>query len=662
MANFRRSPFMLIRLPSIQLEDLYQLSTSVEVIDDTSYQKAFYETRKQIQKLAQNEDLLNGLLFSSHSFLESLHKYFEKDPRTFNKKLQQIERRALSYLQRMTINASPLSSFAKVQLRDEAWNYLSPLNPSMVLPNAEVISKFEQEIYKENLLSETLELRINPFLQRSTDMFSLLQFNGTIGIELVRLEISEQLDGLYEEIKFKKCSLIDVQNTLESILGTGSDEALSIVLDLLRLQFLVPVWQEADVPKDEALVTEQLEQDTFTHKMTSKFLNASKEPGTKFYFNNIKDTEAVKSTQRFYEHCFDRSEISKPSFDIQSIEAEVIQLYDFVQSCVKELNNNYGGLTLLEAFETWQAKIRVRLDKTKLLKNDSSYEIELDHVPKSSKPEQLGIMLRPIPNSNKNLLLSWTTAYGKYIRRYLPNYSKDELGDTFAWIGDSKSTLVQNVDKSQHPSNTIYRDLPQIDFFNFQSDVNNNKKIKVQLDIRGHLVDIRNGDPIEIVDLSIQNPASRSAFYNFMNQFSPYRNYLQFFIEELFEVLREEKDDFVYYPRLETPLLILRLEAWEFKDKEVLIGKNLSGFQQYEHIQKLRNTLKCSRLVSVEFENKHQGYLDFDNVISVDIFTRKIRKTDEKITLRNQLLNKDAPLTPNTFAEYYWEFKTDYNI
>lgn len=662
MANLSRSPFMLIRLPSIQMEALSQLNDSVQIVDEASFQKAFFETRKGIQKLAQNVDLLNGLLFSSHSFLESLHKYFEKDPRTFNKKSQQIERRALSYLQRMTLNASPLSSFSKVQLRDMDWNYMTPLNPSMVLPNARVINKFEQETYKEKLLGETLMLRLNPFLQRSAEMFSLLQFKGPLGIELIRLQINEQLDGLYEKIKFKRSSLLDIQNTLESILGTGDDEALSVVLDLLRIQFLVPIWEEKDIPREEQVVINQLEKDTFTDKMTSKFLKATKEPGTKFYFSYIKNIESIKSTQRFYEHCFDHSEISKPSFDLKVIEDEIIQLYDHVQSCVNELDTNYAGLTLIEAFETWQAKIRVRLDQTKLLKNDSSYELEMEKVEKSSRPDKLGIMLRPMSNSRKCLLLSWTTAYGKYIRRYLPNYSKADLGGTLDWIKESRSNLVQNVDRSQHPSNTIYNDLPQIDFFNFQSDFNKSKKVKVQLDIQGNLVNLRNGDPIEIVDLGIQNPASRSAFYNFMNQFSPYRNYLQLFIEELYEVLREDKDDHFYYPRLETPQLILRLEAWEFKNYFHLIGEALKGFKLFERIQIVRNKINCCRFVSVEFDQKHQGYLDFDNPISVDSFARKIRKTEGIITLRNQLYNQETPMTPNIFAEYYWEFKADYSI
>ncbi len=659
MANIPRSPFVLVRLPSIQLKELDLLNEEKIISHEKEYDLAVQKARVGIQKMSNKEDLLNGLLFSSHTFLEGLKKYFQKDPKDFNKKAFQVERRALSYLHRMTFNASPLSSFSKVQLRDNDWKYINPLSDSMVIPNTQLLSRYEQELFKERLLDEVILLKLNPFVQHKEELFTFLQFKGEVGIEIIRLEANEALFALYNEVKFKSLSLINIQNELINIIEADEDAALSIVLDLIKIQFLVPAWEAKDLPVKDGLVNLFEKENEYELKMKSKFQSSTQLSKSLIPVPLLKNPEKVKATQRFYEHCFDRKEIERPEFDQATIELEIVQLYEMVQSCIKELNTNYGGLSLLEAFEVWDLKIKINLNELSLLRVGSAYELILDKASKSMKPEQLGIMLRPIPNYSKSLLISWTTGFGKYIRKFLPNYHEEDLEEIYNWIKDSKNNLVQNIDRSLHPANELYDDLAHIELFNLQSDSAKSRKVKVQLDIQGNLVDLRKGQRIETVDLGIQNPANRSAFYNFMNHFSSYRNYLQYFLDDLYELLKEVKENYTFYPRVETPNLILRMASWKFEKKENLIGNNLSGFEQFKYLRALQNKLDCSRIVSFHFEEESGGFIDFNNPISIESFVRKVKKKEGSITLRNLLCEDQNSKTPNNFAEYYWEFKPE---
>ncbi|MEM1324290.1 MAG: lantibiotic dehydratase, partial [Bacteroidota bacterium] len=85
----------------------------------------FYEEKLVLHRqhflqlfFAQDEQLLKGLLLSSHSFYQRVVSYRQKPLATFRKKEKQTERSLLQYLSRMASKTTPFSTFTHIDLYD----------------------------------------------------------------------------------------------------------------------------------------------------------------------------------------------------------------------------------------------------------------------------------------------------------------------------------------------------------------------------------------------------------------------------------------------------------------------------------------------------------------------------------------------------------------
>lgn len=81
-----------------------------------TYERHVLRARRQLQGLADDENLRKGLVLSSQSLLDSLAAYRQKDAGAFRKKEFQTEYSLLRYLTRMYVKTSPFSTFNNLAL------------------------------------------------------------------------------------------------------------------------------------------------------------------------------------------------------------------------------------------------------------------------------------------------------------------------------------------------------------------------------------------------------------------------------------------------------------------------------------------------------------------------------------------------------------------
>ena len=90
---------------------LEQSITNFHVANRTNFQHQLVRNQKQLQQLALDPSLQNGLLLSSPILLQQLPGYLSKEPDSFRQKEQRISFSLLRYLSRMCFKTSPFSTF-----------------------------------------------------------------------------------------------------------------------------------------------------------------------------------------------------------------------------------------------------------------------------------------------------------------------------------------------------------------------------------------------------------------------------------------------------------------------------------------------------------------------------------------------------------------------
>lgn len=98
----------------LDFQNYMHISQHMETFHQTNsfhYQQLIIEQSRELQRLAMDVSLQNGLLLSSPVLLEQLSAYVQKEPASFRQKEWRIEFSLLRYLTRMCFKTSPFSTF-----------------------------------------------------------------------------------------------------------------------------------------------------------------------------------------------------------------------------------------------------------------------------------------------------------------------------------------------------------------------------------------------------------------------------------------------------------------------------------------------------------------------------------------------------------------------
>jgi lantibiotic biosynthesis protein len=210
--------------------------------------------RKQVQEMAQQPELQNGLLLSSPLLYEQLSGFSKKDTDRFKQKEHRVMFSLLRYLSRMAFKTSPFSCFTYTGLatlgNTEKLNIMEEVGSRLKLNNS-IFEYLKSILKKHPLLSEHLRIKLNItatikgdkicFLSNFNNIESFQQINAK-GLQLMVyqhlnkhqepaslkqliLKLHQDLEGPdYESIKIYLIKLVEAGMLELNLPFSGMDE------------------------------------------------------------------------------------------------------------------------------------------------------------------------------------------------------------------------------------------------------------------------------------------------------------------------------------------------------------------------------------------------------------------------------------------------------
>lgn len=149
-------PYILLRVAALPF-DVLERYPRLSELSEAAY--------KQLQHDIQLPVFQKALPFSSLDFKEHLHCFIEKKPSQFRKKEFQKARTALKYLTRTAAKCSPFADFTTLDLVDLRDGNKMNLCAQKYLINLELLSFFQNQCFEYEPLKQNLIARKNPTLQ-----------------------------------------------------------------------------------------------------------------------------------------------------------------------------------------------------------------------------------------------------------------------------------------------------------------------------------------------------------------------------------------------------------------------------------------------------------------------------------------------------------------
>lgn len=654
----QRSPFYLLRIPSLNLEDLENLK--YDGSSGLDFFKQFEKNEEQLIEFAKNEDLLNGLQYSSQLFLNSLKKLKKKLPSSYKKKDRQVQRRLLDYIHRMTFNASPFSTFSFVQLQNDKHRAIIPKEAFTIHLNKKIWSKIDEIVNESDNRDFELLLKPNSLLKKDGKSVIYL-FMDEKKVQINRSRLDEIIVDILSFLNDDQGVLYS--KLFQQLFELGKHSAQDIHLfirALIRAQIIYPVWQSNNVFFAKKILSQSKEPASmFLASVLEKFIKGD------LLFDKAKVESYITKKEDFgigplfYEHAYKNEFIPQKNLDRALIEKEVAALYQLCSKTCLDSKVTHQANDLIDAFKNWiEKEIKFDLNDLQITQSEDCVKLKLEYRKDKAIDVQMGVMLKHVPAQDCFLLINWTTGYGKYFRRFIKNYEDKTQDDFSKWVRESKDNLFQNNDRFIHNANDQAEELSSIEGFGFKDSFAGPKRIEIDFK-EGELRNKTTGEVVFPIDLSIQNPQTRSSFYNFINSFAQLKNNYLPFLKAVREKFSVQKEDHVYTPEIRTQHLLLSQKIWAFKNSKYFRIKEEDLEKRFYLLNSLRSKLSIPRFASFHFTNSARRYIDFENPISLDAFYRRIdQEKDSSLTIEALVDQKFEIKKEDKFYEIYWEFKS----
>jgi hypothetical protein len=240
---------------------------------EAEYNQLSYVLRQQLQQRVDHEPFKEALVFASHSLLESIRRYREKEVSAFHSKEFGLEMTLLKYYTRMATKASPFSQFTSVFCSDLRSSGRAP-DPgrapvrSVVQPNRALLGQLKLILSLDERTCPYFTVYLNPTLALHDQGIHFLRSRGNKDSQHY-LPVSPETRHLYTILKKGPQPYRIVQQLLTD--GLNAEESMVnsllaryIDLGLLETEFGVdpddPDWIDAlrrellrDLPADNPL-------------------------------------------------------------------------------------------------------------------------------------------------------------------------------------------------------------------------------------------------------------------------------------------------------------------------------------------------------------------------------------------------------------------------
>lgn len=201
--NHRRLKLSKIRIAGEMLPDslkqaltkyLNGIKTLEELVENGSniYSKSLVKAREEFKLLVANQYLSKGMVLSSHTLLNRIESYIDKEVKSFKPKEIRIEQSLIKYITRMCAKTSPFSTFASLSIAElsSITDAVSPLFlesktgknkiVGYVRLNNSLMKYLLNLIKKYNKAYRHLNLRANPTIKKKDSAFLYLTNSNNI--------------------------------------------------------------------------------------------------------------------------------------------------------------------------------------------------------------------------------------------------------------------------------------------------------------------------------------------------------------------------------------------------------------------------------------------------------------------------------------------------
>jgi hypothetical protein len=648
------SPFVLLRHPTYDLTHLDAFSTlpdQYHVLDE-----AIDEKRKYFLDFITSKDLLLSLPFSSKTVYQAIPHYEFHAAVKIRKKEKQTERALMKYLARMSLNPSPLASFAKSQIVDWEWNALKPNAQYILSLSLTQRKEFFDLCYCDVGLQKYMKYRLNPSLRRVPSGFIYLHMDG-LEKSRVELESDSEFEAMFEELKRKDFTFAQFM-----------EKTNYAVNDFLEAQLIVPSYPIYAAHDFIATLIKDINK---RHRLSFKL-----EDIIGIYKKEITDTEAIAQQKHwetqikayakslevvldhklyperiYYLNTYSRKKFEKPSLNKELVTQEVLELITLAESTMKkELAPPLNWTTVYESLPP--PTIIFDLSEIEIeQKSKSEIELKLPLVDTLSKYYSFGIMLSFTDRKQPNLI-NVSTPYGKFFSPALEFVSDKTKESIKQWIKDTAKNAVNLKDASLHNKNVANEFIPEMNNFGIDYQTPIEERVFLDFDEDGVVINEDSEEIVSMVNLGIEDYRTRSSFYQNLYSQSKQLPSIPDLVEAIQNEYRIKKDEAVsFVPRLSTKHLILGSQKWK-ASKEAFEGFQNAKEIPLEQINNWRKSYGIPRIVECNIDNYKPIFIDFYNPWSVDSFLKLIRKMELACTFMEMGFGDDIG-SKRLYEAYY---------
>ncbi len=220
----------------------------------------------------QDQNILKGLLQSSHSLYHQSKKLESKSPEFFRKKERQTLRALAQYFYRIGTKTSPFSHFTTLDLLSEKDGFfksenLEPENSFFQFNNF-ILVEMKELLLKEPTFFRQLQLKINPTISVNNDAFHFI-INSKNVETIQQIESSIILEELSQNILSKEGVTLKIAVAQLLELVEADEESIeNYLLELIELGFIEWHWNFSGLSFDweDKLLAFISSMDNFTKK------------------------------------------------------------------------------------------------------------------------------------------------------------------------------------------------------------------------------------------------------------------------------------------------------------------------------------------------------------------------------------------------------------
>lgn len=620
--------FILVRSAGLPFTDFLSLSieeSKIYQISEEQWNSIKQEHLKILLNFSKSETLLNGLLYSSHSFIDRIDQLHQKAPCQYRKKESQTIRRLTQYLGRICGKTIPFSSFSTIFLL----NY-PQIFESKCLLNIQVI----QRIIEDKGL-----LQLNPTFRFLNGKYVWLSMKVLDKINVIQKEDSISL--VIQSIKNSK-SKQDLISEISKGYDIDQNELIPFIDQLIESEILIfknnVDFENADKISKKIISNQKIDK-SFIHKLYNNFVS--------------KYTDLNFPRERlFYEHQNRAIKLEIKPKDLLPIKIQLNSLYQYLFFSHKDdlddqLLEIWNLLKIkeseIEFIDFYQRVLQLKIEipsikvnyKYQLKKSNNVIKVILPFI--DTTTPSFGVICQIYSqNGCKSYLNNFTTGYGKHFGRFLPMLPKEVFEYIKEKNRNSKHNLVSNT--NFHLSNVDLH--PEM----IQTEIDFSKSLKIRKN--GNMFELyENEKKIKILDLSIEHPKFKSIRYQLLNLFGFANISKNRLIKKISAEVSIETNYGKYIPQIEYADIIIQREIWIINLKHLINPNIKSQFQYFEDIQKWKSEIGIANYCYVSSTDhpklQEPQLINFNSPHFIELFKSVSRKITTKIILEKMIPQSD---------------------